>query len=274
MAIQRVDRVLNKEQISQQLEAVNVQQRLSLFTSNSFERAGQVRFSDGNSISVPSTSQQDQQMLNKLFGSVPPDARAKLDQATSDLGQAIYAETKSNPEGIKTGSFSTGFTSTVGLAASIFAQATGMTGEDTQVQGLLFMSMIGVEQNMGDFARMVQGKTKLAGELRTDMTELRNAISEWPEDGGKQHFEWTEVKYDSDGNMTVTHHKGDLTKKEAESKLKDLDEQLGTLRDMTEMDKFQLQQMVHDYQQAMNTLTAMLKNMHDTMKATIANVKA
>ena len=134
--------------------------------------------------------------------------------------------------------------------------------------------MIGVETDLGEFARMVQGKTKLAGELRTDMTELRNAISEWPEGGGKQYFEWTEVKYDKDGNMSVTEHKGELTKGEAENKLKDLEEQQGTLRDMTEMDKFQLQQMTHDYQQAMNTLTAMLKNMHDTMKATIANVKA
>jgi hypothetical protein len=40
------------------------------------------------------------------------------------------------------------------------------------------------------------------------------------------------------------------------------------------MHKFELQQMTEDYQQSMNTLTAMLKNMHDTMKAIIQNTKA
>ncbi len=274
MAIQRVDRVLNKEQISQQLDAVKVQQRLSLFTSNSFERVGQVRFTDGSLIAVPSTSQEDQETLTKLFGAVPPDGRAKLDQVTSDLGKAIYDETANNPAGIETGSFSAGFNSTVGLAASTFTEVTGMTGQDTQVQGVLFMSMIGVEQDLGDFARMVHGKTQLAGELRTDLTELREALSDWPDDGSKQTFSWTEVTYDKDGNMHVSQHTEELTKKEAETLMDKLDEQLSTMRDMTEMDKFQLQQMVHNYQKAMNTLTAMLKNMHDTMRAIIQNVKA
>jgi hypothetical protein len=121
---------------------------------------------------------------------------------------------------------------------------------------------------------MAKGKIELASEMRTDIAELQDMITGWPEGTEKQHFEWTEVTYDDDGKMIVTQKEADLTKEEAGELRDKLEGLLASHKDVNEMDQFQLQQMTEEYQRALNTLTTMLKEMHDTMKSIIQNTKA
>jgi hypothetical protein len=190
------------------------------------------------------------------------------------MGEAIHTETRTNYDGVQVGSFSAGFTQTVSDVTRGYVALAGQQQRDAAVQGMLFMSMVGVEQDLADFAKMAKGKIELAGEMRTDITELQDMITDWPEGTETQHFEWTEVTYDDDGKMIVTQKEADLTKEEAGEVRDKLEGLLASHKDINQMDQFELQQMTEDYQRAMNTLTAMLKNMHDTMKAIIQNTKA
>ena len=65
-----------------------------------------------------------------------------------------------------------------------------------------------------------------------------------------------------------------LTKEQAQTLVQNLEEQLSSVKDMSEIAKFDLQKNLEDYQQALQTFSGILKESHDTMKATIANIKA
>ena len=81
-----------------------------------------------------------------------------------------------------TATFSSGFTETVTSSTQNYIALTGRQQTDQATQGMLFMSMIGIEQDLESFAHMVQGKINLAGEMRTDISELQDAISNWQHD--------------------------------------------------------------------------------------------
>ena len=82
------------------------------------------------------------------------------------------------------------------------------------------------------------------------------------------------MTFDEQGNMKVVQREGDLNKAEAEALMKNLEQQLATLTDMNELQRFDLQQKVQDYQQGLNTLSGLLKAQHESMKAIIQNLKA
>src|SRR5690606_20490970 len=109
--------------------------------------------------------------------------------------------------------------------------------------------------------------------LRTDIMALQDELKDWP-DGALKEFTWTEVSYDQDGNPTVTEHSGKLTKEQAEGLLDKLNSQLSSANDISELKKFDLQRMYQDYQQGIGTLTAIMKDMHDTAKQMLNNMKA
>ena len=113
-----------------------------------------------------------------------------------------------------------------------------------------------------------------AGELRTDMADIRETLADWPAGQETQHFTWTEVSIGPDGKLQSETKEGDLTKEEAQALLEELDTQLDTLREMTELQRIDLQNMTQDYNQALNTLSGILKSQQEYLKAIINNLKA
>lgn len=273
MAITRIDRVRSRE-ISEQQDLQQAQRRLNLFNANTFERVHSLRFRDGSSIAIPSMSEKDRQTAGALFAQVPIEQRGALQASADALAGAIHNEAQTNLEGINVGSFSAGLVNQLGQTVETFVLTTGKKQADDAVQAVMYGALVGVEQNLGNFAQDLQDKLNLAGEMRTDISELRDELADWPDDDSTRTFSWTEVTYDENGNMTVTKHEEDLSKQEAQDLMEKLDGQLQTLGDMTEMQKFDLQKMTEDYQQALNTLSALLKAQHESLMAIIRNVKA
>lgn len=271
--IQRVSQV-QAQRVAEQRDVEQLRKRLDLFTSSQFERTRQLAFSDGTRVDVPAMSDQDRDTAGALFASVPAAAQPQVQAAFDALAEAIYDEAKTNPEGIKVGSFSSGLTQRIGDATETFVLTTGKAQTDAAIQGVMFGAMIGIEQQLGNFAQNVKDRLNLANEVRTDIQELRTELADWDDPNEKRHFTWTEVTFDDNGNMHVEKKEGDLTKKEAEELAGKLDLQLTSLSDMNEMQKFDLQRMTEDYQQALSTLSNMLKASHDQMMSTIRNIKA
>ncbi len=271
--VQRIDQV-RLQQVTEERQVAETRQRLSLFNANTFERTGALQFGDGTRIDVPSMNEQDRDRAAQIFASVPEGQRAAVQASFEALAAAIYNEAKQNPEGIKVGSFSSGLTSALGNSTEMFMLTTGPAQADAAVTGVMFGAMVGVEQELGNFAQDLKNKLNTAKDVRTDITELRNELADWTDPNEKRHFTWTEVSIDANGNVTTTQKEGDLNKAEAEALMKKLEEQLASLSDVTELQKFDLQRMNQDYQQGLNTLSGLLKAQHDMMMAIIRNVKA
>ena len=134
------------------------------------------------------------------------------------------------------------------------------------------MGMGSVNDDLAGYAYKVQGKTNQASETRDEIRDLRDVISddEWP-----QEFDYTEMSFDEQGNMTIETKTVTLNSKEdAENLLGDLEGKLNSLRDFTEMDTLELQNMYQEQQRVMNIFTAILEMMHKTQQAMINNLKA
>ncbi len=258
MAIQRIDRVQQREQLqSQDQIQQQARQRLQLFTDSAFEKVSSVNFGKGNVVAIPSslgTTQADS--IAKTLNNATPEARVNLEQAASQLADAIANEATVNPDGLTTGTFSAGLQQAVENTFEHYVATSETTEYQDDIHDAMFMGMAGIEGDLGNFAAEVQGNIDAAGDLRTDITELRDAIVNWPDDGSTQSFDGKEI-----------------TKEQAEELLGDLELELTSLTDMNEMMRFDLQTMTQNYQQSLNTLSAMLKDEHDTLKAMIQNMR-
>ncbi|MFC1611003.1 hypothetical protein ACFL6C_08595 [Myxococcota bacterium] len=274
MAVQRVEQ-LQKKAIAEDKQLEQQQLRLSLFTANLFERVESLKLNDGTRLDVPSMNEQDRVTAETLFGSVPPEKQTDLQESFDALAQGIRDEAEDNVEGIETGSFSSGLINQLGQSLEVYMLSSGTDQADNAVQGVMFGAMVGIEQELGNFAKDFQNKLHLAGDVRTDITELRDELADWPDDGSKRSFSWTEVTFDENGKMIVTEHTNvALSKEDAQALMEKLEQQLATLTEMNDLQKFDLQRMTHDYQQALSTLSALLKSQHDSLMAIIRNVKS
>jgi len=275
MAVQRVDQVRNRAVADQQQQEVQ-RQRLSLFTAEKFERVSSVSFGESR-IDVPHMNTSDQVTASQLFGSVPADKQPEVQAAFDNLANLIHLEGKDNVQGIEVGSFSAPLVNALGTSLEVFMVTSGVDKADNAVQGVMFGAMVGIEQDLGNFASNLKEKLNMSGEMRTDITELQNELADptWTDsENDTRSFTWREIETDADGNIVgFTEHTGELNKAQAGAKLKELEEQRATLGEFTEMMKFDLQRMSEDYQQALNTLSNLLKSQHDSLMAIIRNVK-
>jgi hypothetical protein len=97
-------------------------------------------------------------------------------------------------------------------------------------------------------------------------------LANWPE-GSSQSFTWHEASTDADGNVGLTEKTDTLSKEEATSLLQQLQSSATGLDSMGTADQYKLQVAVQDYQQAMTTLSNVMKNYDDDLKSIINNLR-
>jgi len=185
------------------------------------------------------------------------DAKAAFSSALSTYNSAIQNAPAAAASG--TGGFRSSVGAEVGMG---------------QVNDILQYTIGVMENKTASIAVDLNSKIQAKNNIRTEATELGDMISNWPDDGSTQNFQWNTYSVDQNGNVTVQSHSGELTKDQAIQLHEDLQGQLDTMDDITQMQQFDLQQKYQDQQQAMTTLSQILSSMHDTMKNTINNTKA
>ncbi len=249
-------------------------QRQELQTTESFERVQSVALAGGNTAQIPSGMGTDETSRIQAFvgGLSSEQTQALQSTAQSIANQAQAAVTAGGDISQTTSALSS---QGADVVQNMLVDSTGI---DEQAFGdatntLMAFSMGEVEGKLTGLAKQVQGGNETKKELRLDMTELREELSDpnarWP-----QEFTWNEHSTDSEGNITSTEKSGSLTKAEAEALLEKLDGQLATIGEQSALWQFDLQSAMQKRSEIMNIMTAILKQMHDTMSATIRNVKA
>lgn len=273
MAINRIDQVRSNVGIPLSQAPDGQRTRLDLHSTSTYERVDSVTFGDGSRIDLPQLGSEDRQLVARFLSAVPAEKRAEVDAACQKLAQAVYAEARAT-QGIQTGSISGGLTQSFNQTLEVYMVGSGHVQREDAVTGVMISAMANMENELQDFARYVSDRQGMMADTRTQVTELREMVAEWPDDGSTQSFTWTEVTTDENGNTKVVERQENLTKDEASKLLDKLDAQLQNLRDMTELDRFDLQKKYEQYQQGFGILSAILKQQHDTQKAIISNVKA
>lgn len=273
MAIARIEQVQSRVRESAGPQQ-QIRRRLELHRDNSFERGASVTLADGKRVDLPQGNSEQVATLARHYEGLGADGRQAFEQVSASFAAALGEEVKSNPTAV-TGQVSSSFTATTTGAVQGFVAVGGATTESEAYEAIMVGSITYLESDLADFANEVKARTDLGREARTDISELRDAITDWPEDGSTQSFSWTEVKFTQDGGYeTVAHRDEPLTKQQATTLMEKLDMQRASISEMTEMMRFDMQQKYERYQQALTVLSNILKEQHNTMMHTINNTKA
>jgi hypothetical protein len=273
MAITRIDSARPASiQNQEQAQSVENQERVKLFETEAFEKAPIINLQNGTSLRMPmGTGSEEAKALttrldglsadqtNTLMGSVDTLVKAVKQEAieSSDLSSCSQ-----NLQSISNNTITSSL-STLGLKPNEQGEAVGT---------VMALGMGSINGDLENYALRVQDKNNAASEMRDTLRDLRDVISEdkWPQD-----FDYTEVTFDKDGNMTMTEKTVTLgSKEEAQNLMADMDGTMNSLREFTEMDTFDLQNMYQEQQKFMNIFSAILENIHKTQQAMINNLKA
>lgn len=246
-----------------QLEETRQRRHLDRETRESFERGS------GTDLSgyAPPLDAPTRASIEAFYGAYGPSERVALQAASLELGKALL---NAGPAGATSSALQEASATTL----ATYLTTTGSDDRAQTSQDFMRMALGGMEAYLRGFAEKVQANTGIAKELRTTLTELRDMLADWPAGADKQHFTWTEVTYDDRGNPTLATKEADLTKQEAQQLLERLEEQLATTSEMSEIAKFDLQAKYQDYQQAVQTLAGIQKQVHDDASKIIHNLKA
>lgn len=277
MVISKINRIGGPSTPTTQEGKVDGQQgvqRQELQTTETFERVQPIALTDGNTAQIPSGMGSDETSRIQAFvgGLSSEQTQALQSTAQSIANQAQAAVTAGGDLSQVTSALSA---QGADVAQNMLVDSTGIDEQafSDATTTLMAFSMGGIEGQLTGLAKQVQGGNGAKRDLRESMTELREEISD-PDARWPQEFTWNEYSTDSDGKMTSTEKSGSLTKAEAEALVDTLDGQLSTIGEQSALWQFDLQSAMQKQSEIMNIMTAILKQMHDTMSATIRNVKA
>jgi hypothetical protein len=103
---------------------------------------------------------------------------------------------------------------------------------------------------------------------------LMDELASWPI-GGYKKLTWQTYAYDDSGELIVTSHSEIVDAKRIDDILDENGRQFWKYcrSDVGQMNLMDLQQLYQNYNQAMSTLSAIMKSQHDTLKAIISNMR-
>ena len=307
MDVSRIDSVQSYGQTSQTTE--QAKKRLTLNESSSFAKGtsgidltaiknpavnntqeGRVlQTRDGNEIEIPTLDAETRAKVNALHAKVSEAGRQRLQAAGLELGRACFAyvaATRAMSKGEPTGraQLEAATSALYGAAqANLAAVANETQGKppsglsqkayNDAMTDAMTNGMAGVEADLNATMEKFMKKAQMAETIDTDSAELADMLANWPE-GSSQTFTWHEAVKDDSGNWSIVEKTATLSKEQAEDLSHKLSADSQGLNSMSAIEMQMLQVQVQDYQQAMTTLSNVMKSHDDNLKGIIQNVKA
>ncbi len=271
----RIDQVSRAQTrtVEQQQELLRQNHKpLDLFAKSGFERVHTIQL-DAERIDIPTFSPDQQQQLADIAGRVPQESRAIVNDAINTLTEKIYDAAPSYVPGQTVDS---GLTQAYNESFQVYMTHSGHDQRDLATQEFMFVAMAGFENDISEFGLMVKAKTDQSRQTREEIVELQEMLADWPEEPSDltEEFTYTEVTFNDDGTINTRQVTENITKAEAETLLTKLENTRSSLREMTEMQTFDLQSMAEAWQQALQLISAILEDQHKTRTAMINNSKA
>lgn len=99
--------------------------KVNLFDQSSYQTNPAVTLPDGSTISLPTSTPEDETTFKTLFANVPDDQKEKLNAASSSLAAAVMAYVQTNPSAGSSASSATSAASVVNAATSASTSSVG-----------------------------------------------------------------------------------------------------------------------------------------------------
>lgn len=271
----RIDQVSRAQtrSVEQQQELLRQNHKpLDLFSGHGFERVRTIQV-DTQRVDIPSFTPDQQQQLADIASRIPQGSRATINQAINDLTEKIY---DAAPGYVPGQTLDSGLTQAYDETFQVYMTHSGHDQRDAATREFMFVAMAGFENDISEFGLMVQEKTEQSRQTREEIAELQEMLSDWPEEPSDltEEFTYTEVVFNEDGTISTRPVTENITKAEAENLLNELENTRMSLREMTEMQTFDLQSMAESWQQALQLISAIFEDQHKTRTAMINNAKA
>ena len=168
-----------------------------------------------------------------------------------------------------------GSTAATGNAMNTYLNAIGShsvltdTEYDRNIGAVTYMGIIGLQNELGDYAQVVNRQNGVAAKVRTQLANLNDTVSNWPAGTPAISFTWTEL--DKDNN--AVEKSGLLTKDQAQAQAKNLTDVTNSMQGTSNEMQLALQNKVQQYQQAVTTLSNLMKSSFDTVKGIVSNLR-
>ena len=245
-----------------------MERRIALFTGDRIESARRIEAGQGQVISLPAFDPTQRQHVVGVYQHASPDQQVRLTEAGNQLFQGLMASS----EGLRAGG-SVGLPSAmhapVQYAAETYLATTGERDVNKATNAVLEMAVTSAESDMYGFADELQKNLAEKKQTREEIADFRSQMTEtdWSKAGadGKMAFDVPDGK---GGHKQVM-----MTKDEAQNHLDGLQTKLDTASDMTQMAQMRLQDAMNKQSQAIQTLSAIMKNVHDTIKGVLNNLR-
>jgi hypothetical protein len=256
---------------------------------NNTQQSRTLQTRDGTEIELPQLTAAERAKSEAVYAQLSPEAAAAVKASAKKLATAAYIDVAAQraaangaPDGQALLEASQGTLRSAAVehvstvAAAKFNKSTSAMSS-SQFEGAMTDAMTtgmsSVESNLYDFLGGFMKKAGMSNEVDTDAAELQTMINDWGNEETQQ-FTYHEVETDKDGNQTLAAKTVTLTQAQAEDLYKQLKATSDDLSTIGEADTLNLQMMVQDYQQAMTTLSNVMKGYNENLRGIIQNVKS
>lgn len=283
---------------------------VDLFNTSSYEtRNSNVTLDDGTVLQVPTLSDEDAENLKALFGNVPEDQRANINQAGAQLAQALLqqgapaatsasagvnkvaavsnskrslASTTSDGNGIAdsgavantNGATYTLSQSSPALSAAIQNAAStygSATGNSNYDTTVQAVAYMGVTSLQQSMSDYSTTLQNTIGQQSTIRTD-RNELTDAVANWPAGTDTQTFTFHDVDANGNLQTYTQNLTQEQAKAKGDSLSNTLSTLSDSSQQQQLMLQNMMQNYQQGVTTISNIMRTQYDMIKNTLQNI--
>ncbi len=310
MDVSRIDSVQSYGQ-TREINTEQARKRIDLHQSSSFSKGGSgidlsavknpvdavnnsqegrlLQTRDGNEIEIPTLDAENRAKASALFAKVSEAGKQRLQAVGQELGRAAFAHVaatrsvergepdgKAQLEAASSALYSAAQANLAAVANETYGKAPrGLTQTqfNNAMTDAMTNGMAGVEGDLNATLQRFAKKAQMGETVDTDAAELQDMLANWPE-GSSQQFTWHEAVKDENGNYSIVEKTGTLTKEQAEDLYNKLKASANDLQSITAIEQQMLQVQVQDYQQAMTTLSNVMKAYDDNLKGIIQNVKA
>ncbi len=230
-----------------------------------------IKLNDGTRLELPRLTNEQYSEIDAILSQTTPEQAEHLIRNGQQFAAAANKELE---EGRSEEPFSLEASHAAQTSYESYVVTVQHGADEEAVHGAMLFGLYGMELNLQGYFDKVKAEQQVASDIRTDVAEIEGALADWPDDGSTETFDYREVIFNEDGTITVVEHKDvEMTKEQAQALVDSLKGQIESMGQFEQREMMELQQMVNRYQQAMNTLSNIMKNMHDTHRAVIGNIR-
>ena len=150
---------------------------------------------------------------------------------------------------------------------------TNPADEKVLMQNTNFAVSYGLQKNVNQQTAKVATNNEIKQILREEILTLKDMLADWPDDGIVQKVTYNSCVKLSDDRYEIDEITEVMSKDHVEALIQKMEDQLASLTEMSQTDMLELQDAMNKQAQLMQMMSNIMKNMHDTAKAIIQNLK-